>query len=135
MKTIRKFLALVIFVCYLSEMGAVLAYPLPVTRFEGGESMYVESSTIRRAPRFTSLQYVENFSQGQRFGELIYRSKATDVRIDCQSRRVFALSESFYAGEDRSGRLLGSYPQSDEYGSYAEHGSWVSELVSIGCNY
>ena len=109
------------------------AYPLQINRFENEGSLYVESSSIVNHGRYATLSYVENFSQPRSYGELTYLSKATDIRIDCPSRRVFSLTQYFYSKPDRSGRLLGMFPLDDEFGSYAEHGSWVSEVVRVGC--
>lgn len=109
------------------------AYSIPVTRFEEEGSLYVDSNSIRQGNRFTSLTYVENFTQPRSYGESLYLSKATDIRIDCPNRRVFALKEYYYTEPDRDGKLLGAYPLNDEFGSYAEHGSWVSQVVKIGC--
>lgn len=124
-------LILVLLICVQSQ--SILAYPLPVSRYESDGSLFVESTSIEKRGNDVSLTYGENFNQAQAYGELSYQSKATNVRIDCSGRRVFALSESFYSDPDRSGKLLGAFTLSDQFGSYAEHGSWVSELVNIGC--
>jgi hypothetical protein len=111
------------------------AYPINISRYENEGSMYVESSTIVRSGRFVNLQYVENYGQEKYYGQIPYWSKATNIRIDCQSRRVYALNESFYTEADQSGKLLASFPLNDEFGSYAEHGSWVSQVVGVGCKF
>lgn len=124
-------LILVLMICVQSQ--SILAYPLPVSRYESDGSLFVESTSIVKKGNEVLLTYVENFNQAQAYGELSYQSKVTNVRIDCLGRTVFALSESFYSDPDRSGKLLGAFSLSDQFGSYAEHGSWVSELVNIGC--
>jgi hypothetical protein len=110
-----------------------LAYQIPVTRFEEEGFLYIDSYSIVQKKRFTKLTYVENFTQAQNYGEKWYLSKATDIRIDCPNRRVFAIKEYYYSDQDRGGKLLGVFPLNDQFGSYAEHGSWVSQVVSIGC--
>ena len=120
----------------LTELMApvlVHAYPIPVTRFEDEGSLYIESSSIVHKGRYAKLTYVENFTQPRNFGENLYSSKATDIRIDCPNRRVFAIKEYYYSEPDRSGRLMGAYALNDSFGSYAEHGSWVSQVVTLGC--
>ncbi|MGV0963596.1 MAG: surface-adhesin E family protein [Polynucleobacter sp.] len=131
MRNLYTSLPLVFLICVQSQSS--LAYPLPVSRYESDGSLFVESTSIAKRGNDVFLTYVENFNQAQSYGELSYRSKTTNVRINCSGRRVFALSESFYSDPDRSGKLLGAFPLSDQFGSYAEHGSWVSELVNIGC--
>jgi hypothetical protein len=131
MRNFHTSLCLVFLICVQSQSS--LAYLLPVSRYESDGSLFVESTSVEKRGDDVSLTYVENFNQAQAYGEISYQSKATNVRIDCLGRRVFALSESFYSDPDRSGKLLGAFPLSDQFGSYAEHGSWVSELVNIGC--
>ena len=115
-------------------ISTIMAYPLPISRFEEGGSLYVETNSIIKKGRFVKLKYFENYSQPVPYGELVYRSKATQVRIDCSARRVFGLSESYYLGRNLSGRMLGTFALNDEFGSNAEHGSWVSEMVNLGCS-
>lgn len=123
------------FLLYLGILSPVLvsAYQIPVTRFEEEGSLYINSYSIVQKKRYTSLTYVENYTQPQNYGENSYLSKATDIRIDCPNRRVFAIKEYYYSELDRSGKLLGVFPLNDQFGSYAEHGSWVSQVVNIGC--
>lgn len=123
---------ILLFLEFLSPVMA-FAYPIPVTRFEEEGSLYVDSNSINQQKRFTSLTYVENFTQPRSYGESLYLSKATDIRIDCPTRRVYAIKEYYYTEPDRDGRLLGAFPLNDQFGSYAEHGSWVSQVVKIGC--
>ena len=111
-----------------------MAYPLPISRFEDEGTAYVESTSIKRQGKFTKLNYVENYNERQNYGESSYKSKVTSIRIDCRARRVFALSEAFYSGPNLSGVVLGSFPLHDNFGSNAEHGSWVSEVVKLGCS-
>lgn len=115
--------------------SSLLAYPLPVTRFQDDGSLYIESSSIVRDRNFVKLVLVENFAQAQPYGPGVYISKATQVRIDCPNRRVYEVSEAFYTQLDLAGSLLGKRPKNDGDGQYAEHGSWVSEVVRVGCSY
>ena len=119
--------------CFISS--SLLAYPLPISRFESDGSLYVESASIVRDKSFTRLTYVENFAQAQFYGSSTYLSKATQVRIDCKNRLVYSVSDAFYSEADLAGILLGKYPKYDQDGQYAEHGSWVSEVVRVGCTY
>ena len=128
-KTTIKFLLLL----ELLSPVLTLAYQIPVTRFEEEGYLYIDSYSIVQKKRFTRLTYVENFTQAQNYGEKSYLSKATDIRIDCPNRRVFAIKEYYYSDQDRGGKLLGAYPLNDQFGSYAEHGSWVSQVVAVGC--
>lgn len=131
---IKKFISvLLISLLDLITPYLAYAYPIPVTRFEDEGSVYVESSSIIPEGRYIKLTYVENFTQPRNYGENKYLSKATDIRIDCPNRGVFALKEYYYSDPDRSGNLMGAYVLSDPSGSYAEHGSWVSQIVAIGC--
>ncbi len=132
--TMKKFHC-VLLAIFLEMIAPVLvyAYPIPITRFEDEGTLYVESSSIVHKGRYAKLTYVENFTQPRNYGEHVYLSKATDIRIDCPNRRVFALKEYYYSDADRSGRLMGAYALDDPFGSYAEHGSWVSQIVNIGC--
>jgi hypothetical protein len=120
---------------FLGVLSPVLvsAYQIPVNRFEEEGSLYIDSYSIVQKKRYTSLTYVENYTQPQNYGEKSYLSKATDIRIDCPNRRVFAIKEYYYPAPDRDGKLLGAFPLNDQFGSYAEHGSWVSQVVNIGC--
>ena len=115
--------------------GSLLAYPLPISRFQADGSLYIESSSIVRNQNFVRLMYIENFAQEQPFGSGAYLSKATQVRIDCSNRLVYGISESFYTQADLAGALLGKRPIDDLDGQYAEHGSWVSEVVRVGCSF
>ena len=115
--------------------GSLFAYPLPISRFQADGSLYVESSSIVRANNSVRLTYVENFEQAQAYGSGTYMSKATQIRIDCAARLVYEISESFYTGADLGGVFLGRYPKNDVDGQYAEHGSWVSEVVKVGCSF
>ena len=110
------------------------AYPISITRFENEGSLYVESTSILRNGRFTKLTYVEDFGQPRSYGEISYISKATDIRIDCPARRIYALTEYYYSQPSASGRLLGKFSMDDQFGSNAERGRWVSEIVHIGCD-
>jgi hypothetical protein len=127
--------ALILTTSFLALFNSVFvyAYPITISRFEDEGVLYIESSSIKKKKRFVSLTYVEDFKQPRNFGEHSYLSKATDIRIDCQNRRVFAINQYYYSGQDRGGRLLGTYSLNDQFGSYAEHGSWVSQVVNIGC--
>uniref|UniRef100_B1XUD7 Surface-adhesin protein E-like domain-containing protein n=1 Tax=Polynucleobacter necessarius subsp. necessarius (strain STIR1) TaxID=452638 RepID=B1XUD7_POLNS len=131
MKKLLLIFALIYELCFSI---VAYSYPLPIIRFEDEGSLYVESTSIVKNARYTSLTYVENFNQPRNFGELPYLSKATDVRIDCPSRRVFGLREYYYEGADRTGRLLGKFSMDDQYGADATRGSWVSEMVHLGCD-
>lgn len=124
---------ILIFLQFINSHSA-MGYPLPITRFSDDGAVYIQSESIVRSGNMVTLMYVENFNQPQSYGELTYSSKATGVRIDCPDRRVFALSEAFYSGGYLTGNKLGSFPLNDEFGSYAEHGSWVSEVVRLGCS-
>ena len=115
--------------------STLLAYPLPISRFQADGSLYVESSSIVRNKNFVRLMYVENFAQEHPFGSGTYLSKSTQVRIDCSNRLVYGISESFYTQADLAGSLLGKRPIDDVDGQYAEHGSWVSEVVRVGCSF
>ena len=126
-----------IFLLFILELCTPIssyAYPIPITRFEDEGSLYVESSSILRNGRFTKLTYVEDFSQPRSYGEISYLSKATDIRIDCPARRIYALTEYYYSEPSASGRLLGKFSMYDQFGSNAERGSWVSEVVHLGCD-
>lgn len=129
----RNILILLMVLLELFAPTLIYSYPLPINRFENEGSLYVESSSIVSSGRYATLTYIENFNQPRNYGELTYLSKATDIRIDCPSRRVFGMTEYYYSRPDRSGRLLGAFPLGDEFGSYAERGSWVSEVVRVGC--
>ena len=115
--------------------NTVLAYPLPVTRYGDEGSLYIESSSIVRMNSFIRMTYVINFWQPQSFGSHTYLSKATTVRVDCKNRRVFALSNSFYSQQNMGGDFLGKFPQDDIDGQYAEPGSWVANMVKVGCSF
>lgn len=132
MKTIITFLF--VFLIDLLAPVLVYAFPIPIARFEDEGSLYVESYSIINKGGYVKLTYVENFTQPRSYGEHVYLSKATDVRIDCSNRRVFALKEYYYSNQDRFGKLMGAYALSDQFGIYAEHGSWVSQVVNIGCD-
>lgn len=125
----------IIFCANLFVSNALFAYPLQVARFGDEGSLYVESSSIVRMGSFIRMTYVINYWQPQSFGSHTYLSKATTVRVDCKNRRVFALSNSFYSQQDLDGDFLGKFPQDDVDGQYAEPGSWVANMVKVGCSF
>ena len=119
----------------LMMSNALFAYPLPIERYVGDGNLYIESTSITRVNSFVRLVYVINFSQAQSYGSNSYLSKANAVKVDCENRRIFALSESFYTQPDLGGDFLGQEPLYDIDGQYAEPGSWVAKMVSVGCSY
>jgi hypothetical protein len=117
-----------IFICPLA-----LSYPIEVSHFETEGHLYVESSSIKKNQNFVNLTYFENFIQPRQYGSRTYTSKSTYVRINCTDQVIYPFSESCYSKADLSGNLLIQLPIDDMYGSYVEPGSWVADVVKIGC--
>ena len=132
----NKILAgLLILVFQVVGMQSANAYLQQVPDYVGDGSLFVETDSIVRNRNSVTLVYVENFEQPQAYGALTYRSKATQIRINCTDKRVFALKESFYSLKSMHGDLLGRFSLNDEFGSTPENESWNFNLVNIGCNF
>ena len=132
----NKFLAgLLILVFQAMGMQSAHAFLQEVPGYVGNGSLFVETASIVRNGNAATLIYVENFEQPQSYGAITYRSKATQIRINCTEKRVFALKEGFYSIKSMRGDLLGSFPLNDEFGSTPEEGSWNFNLVNMGCNF
>ena len=116
-------------------MQSTYAFLQQVPDYVGDGSLFVEADSIVRNGNSVTLVYVENFDQPQAYGALTYRSKATQIRISCTDKRVFALKESFYSQKNMHGDLLGRFPLNDAFGSTPENDSWDFNLVNIGCNF
>ncbi|OWF65513.1 hypothetical protein B6A14_06875 [Polynucleobacter hirudinilacicola] len=111
------------------------AYLQAVPGYVGDGSLYLETYSIVRNGSSASLMYVENFNQPQAYGSKTYLSKATEVRLDCSGKRIFALAEAFYSQADLQGSLLGRFPLRDEFGSTPAPGSWNDNLLNLGCGF
>ena len=119
----------------VAGMQCAHAYLQSVPDYVGDGSLFVETESIVRTGNFATLTYVENFAQEQAYGSNTYWSKATDIRINCVSKRVFALGEGFYSRPSMRGMLLGKFPLQDEFGTAPEAGSWNFNLIKIGCDF
>lgn len=113
---------------------SALAYPIEIPNFVGDGQLYVESSSIQKNQGLVRLIYFVNFTQPQQYGSRLYSSKGTYVRVNCTNQVIYPYSEVYYSGTDLSGNLLVRLPVDDSYGSYAEPGSWVANVVQTGCN-
>lgn len=111
----------------------VFSYPIVISRFESEGQIYVDSTSIVTDGNFSTLTYIENFNLTREYGNLTYNSKLTVIRINCSAKMIYLVSESYYQDADASGSLLVKVPANDLNGSYATPGSWVSDIVRVGC--
>lgn len=128
------FAAIVVVISQLLSAQLAYAYLLPVSGYEDEGRLYIDTDSIQRGGRYVTLSYVESFNQPKSYGSLSYLSKATNIRLDCAGKRVFALGESFYSEPNLSGRMLGQFALNDQTGSVVEDGSWVAEILRLGCS-
>ncbi len=109
------------------------AYLLPVSGYTDEGNLYIDTNTIIRTPPTVTFTYVESFNQCKSYGAISYLSKATNIRLDCNAKRLFALSESYYSGPNLHGKLLGNFQLNDQFGSSPSGDNWPANLLKIGC--
>ncbi len=131
----KTLVGLCILIYQLVGIQTAYAFLQPVPGYVGDGSLYVETDSILRNGNSATLIFVENFNQTQAYGSKTYLSKATEIRVDCTDKRVFALGEGFYSQASMQGVLLGRFPLRDEFGSTPAEGSWNFNLIKIGCGF
>ena len=109
------------------------AYLMPVAGYGAEGSLYLETDSIVRNGPSVTLTFIESLNQPRRYGYSSYLSKATDIRLDCSTRRLFALAERFYSETNLQGVMLGGFPLNDPFGSSPVDGSWDANLLKLGC--
>ena len=109
------------------------AYLMPVAGYGAEGSLYLETDSIVRNGPSVTLTFIESLNQPRRYGSSSYLSKATDIRLDCSTRRLFALAERFYSEANLQGVMLGGFPLNDPFGSSPVDGSWDANLLKLGC--
>ena len=131
MKNLLAFGSSLLAQLFLSQ--TVWAYLLPVSGYTNDGSLYIDTNTIVRTPPTVTLTYVESFDQVKRYGSISYLSKATNIRLDCNAKRLFALSESYYSEPNLQGNILGNFPLNDQFGSSPSGDNWPANLLKLGC--
>lgn len=132
----NKILAgLFILIYQLVGIQTAHAFLQSVPGYVGDGSLFVETDSIIRNGNSATLIFVESFNQPQAYGSKTYLSKATEIRVDCTDKRVFALGEGFYSQPGMQGVLLGRFPLRDEFGSTPAEGSWNFNLIKLGCGF
>lgn len=119
----------------VSSMQSAYAFLQSVPGYVGDGALFVETDSIVKNGPIVNLIYVENFNQPQAYSSQSYLSKATDVRIDCTDKRIYARAEAFFSDINLQGDFLGKYYLRDEFGQTPAAGSWNFNLIKIGCGF